>query len=138
LSYPIEFPLPSLEEANNMDMQRSEAIESLQIADGRVKCQKCSMDVPLLINNQRPKNHKIELLQTRIKWIEEHRDSHCHHTPDEDIQRLKQELAELQAADSEYDKLRSIPLYSSKITGFKFVCDDCFNNIYRNKKKKRR
>ena len=91
LSYPIEFPLPSLEEVNNMEMQRSQAIEALEISGNCVKCQRCGNTVPLMINNKRPKNHKIELLQTRIKWILEHRDSYCLHTSDEDIQRVKQE-----------------------------------------------
>jgi hypothetical protein len=43
---------------------------------------------------------------------------------------LKQELADLLEEDAKYDKLRSLPLYSCKITGFKFACSKCYDKIY--------
>ena len=39
---------------------------------------------------------------------------------EEDLKALKQELAELLEEDAKYDKLRSLPLYSCRITGWKF------------------
>jgi hypothetical protein len=39
----------------------------------------------------------------------------------EDLKALRQELADLLEEDAKADKLRSLPLYSCKITGFKFV-----------------
>ncbi|MFL6432194.1 MAG: hypothetical protein ACJ71O_00490 [Nitrososphaeraceae archaeon] len=44
------FELPSLEEIEEMDKRRSQAIESLQISDSgdSVKCQKCGIAVPIV------------------------------------------------------------------------------------------
>ena len=42
-----------------------------------------------------------------------------------DIKALRQELAELLEEDDKADKLRSLPLYSCRITGWKFVCSKC-------------
>jgi hypothetical protein len=44
--------------------------------------------------------------------------------------RAKQELAELLEEDAKYDKLRSLPLYSCRITGWKFVCSRCYDKVY--------
>jgi len=32
--------------------------------------------------------------------------------------------------DPKADKLRSLPLYSCRITGFKFVCSKCYDKVY--------
>ena len=47
-----------------------------------------------------------------------------------DLQQLKQELADLLLEDAEADKLRSLPLYSCRITGWKFVCSKCYEKVY--------
>jgi hypothetical protein len=39
-----------------------------------------------------------------------------------DLKALKAELAESLEEDTKADKLRSLPLYSCRITGWKFVC----------------
>jgi hypothetical protein len=49
-----------------------------------------------------------------------------------DLKRLKQELAALLAQDAKADKLRSLPLYSCRITGWKFVCSKCYDKAYNN------
>ena len=75
-------------------------------------------------------------MQKQIKWIEEH--YHGLYTlrrhrgngnignninkDDNNVKLLTAELAELLEEDGAYDKLRSIPLYSCRITGWKFVC----------------
>jgi hypothetical protein len=46
------------------------------------------------------------------------------------MKQLKAELAELLEEDAKYDKLRSLPLYSCRITGWKFVCSNCYDKIY--------
>jgi hypothetical protein len=46
------------------------------------------------------------------------------------IKQLKEELAQLEAEESDRDKIRALPLYSSKITGFKFVCSSCYDLLY--------
>ena len=47
-----------------------------------------------------------------------------------DIKALKQELADLLDADAKADKLRSLPLYSCRITSWKFVCSNCYDKVY--------
>ena len=91
------FELPSLEEIEEMDRQRSQAIESLEICDHSVKCQKCGMAVPIVVGGgglTRPHGNRITLLEHRIKWIETHpmlgKDSV------NSIKQLKQELAAFQ------------------------------------------
>jgi len=42
------FELPSLEEIEQMEGQRLQAIESLEIFDHSVKCQRCGTAVPCL------------------------------------------------------------------------------------------
>ena len=66
------FELPSLEEIQEMDMQRSLAIEALEISNHSVKCQRCSIVVPLLRTLTKPRSNRIDALQKRVKWIENH------------------------------------------------------------------
>ncbi|HZA07232.1 MAG TPA: hypothetical protein VE619_05960 [Nitrososphaeraceae archaeon] len=44
------FELPSLEEIEQMDSQKSQAIEALEISNYYVKCQKCGIAVPMLVD----------------------------------------------------------------------------------------
>jgi hypothetical protein len=45
------------------------------------------------------------------------------------IKQLKAELAEL-LEEAKADALRRLPLYSCRITGFKFVCSKCYDKAY--------
>jgi hypothetical protein len=47
-----------------------------------------------------------------------------------DLKALKQKFAGLLEYDAKYDKLRSLPLYSCRITGWKFVCSKCYDKVY--------
>jgi hypothetical protein len=47
-----------------------------------------------------------------------------------DLKALKQELADLLEEDAKADKLRSLPLYSCRITDWKFVCSVCYDKVY--------
>lgn len=109
------FELPSLEQIQQMEMKRSQAIEALEISDNSVNCQKCRNAIPMMINNNnansRAKSKRIVTLQTRIKWIEGHYYPSIRNNKNEEIKILKAELADLLKADAEYDKLRNIPLY---------------------------
>jgi hypothetical protein len=123
------FELPFLEEIEEMEKQRSQAIESLEIYDHSVKCQRCGIAVPIVGGLARPHGNRITLLEHRIKWIETHprlKDSV------NSIKQLKQELAELLEEDAKADKLRSLPLYSCRITDWKFVCSKCYDKVYNN------
>jgi hypothetical protein len=67
-------------------------------------------------------------LQKQIKWIEDH----SYKADNYNIKQLKAELAELLEEDAKADKLRRLPLYSCRITGF--VCSKCYDKVYNNKK----
>ena len=48
----------------------------------------------------------------------------------EEIRKTKEELQRLEAEDAEWDKFRSLPLYSSKCTGYRFFCSLCWDQAY--------
>ena len=87
------------------------------------------MAVPIVGKLTRTNNDRIGTLQKRIKWIENYRRSNNKSSAD-DLKALKAELAELLEEDAKYDKLRSLPLYSCRITGWKFVCSKCYDKVY--------
>jgi hypothetical protein len=93
----------------------------VQISDHSVKCQRCGNVVPIVGKLTKVSNDKIGMLQKRIKWIENYSRGNNKSSAD-DLKALKAELAELLEEDAKYDKLRSLPLYSCRITGFRFVC----------------
>jgi septal ring factor EnvC (AmiA/AmiB activator) len=79
--------------------------------------------MPILKTLTKPRSNRIDALQKQIKWIENHiRDSSDNNAKaDANIKELKAELAALLEEDAKYDKLRNLPLYSCRITGWKFV-----------------
>ena len=125
-SEPIE--LPSLEQIERMEAKRQRAIEALEITDHSVKCQRCNNAVPIVRGpaRSRANEKRIVTLQIRIKWLEEHYSPNMRDNKNEEIKTLKQELEHLQTDDTKVDKLKGLPLYSTKITGYKFVCGSCF------------
>jgi hypothetical protein len=122
------FELPSLQEIEEMDRQRSQAIESLQISDHSVKCQRCGNAVPIVGKLPKPHSNRIDILQKRIKWMENYYRGNIR--SDDDLKHLKAELADLLEEDVKADKLRCLPLYSCRITGWKFVCSKCYDMAY--------
>ena len=114
-----------------MDRQRSQAIEALEIFDHSVKCQRCGIAVPIVGKLTKANNDRIGILQKRIKWIENYSRGNTNRPSYiNEVKVLKQELAELLEEDAKYDKLRSLPLYSCRITGWKFVCSKCYDKAY--------
>jgi predicted metal-dependent hydrolase len=114
------FELPSLEQIEEMEKQRSQAIEALQIIDHSVKCQKCGIAVPIVGKLINPtKGNRIAILQKRIKWIENYSRGNINRPSYHinEVKALKAELADLLEKDAKADKLRRLPLYSCKITG---------------------
>jgi hypothetical protein len=130
------FEIPSLEEIEEMERQPSQAIESLQISNHSVKCQKCGVAIPMVgkLTRTKPKGNRIDTLEKRIKWLEHYcinnSTNNIKKKGNDDIEALKQELAELLEADAKADKLQSLPLYSCRITGWKFVCSKCYDKVY--------
>jgi hypothetical protein len=89
------------------------------------------------------KNDRIAVLQKQIKWIGEHyhglytlrrhrygNGNNINKDDNNNVKQLKAELAELLEEDVKYDKLRSLLLYSCRITGWKFVCSKCYDKVY--------
>jgi hypothetical protein len=74
--YPIE--LPSIEEIQQIEEQRQQAINSLEIYDHSVKCQRCDNAIKIFgkLTPGKQCNNRIQVLKTRIKWIEEHYGKH--------------------------------------------------------------
>jgi hypothetical protein len=73
--------------------------------------------------------------------IEEHYHRYPHHPhgninnssnnkDNNNVKQLKQEPADLLEEDDKADKLRRLPLYSCGITGWKFLCSKCYDNVY--------
>jgi hypothetical protein len=126
--------LPSLQQIEQMEKQQSQAIQALEISDSgdSVKCQRCGNTVPIIVGsksiNKSTKGTRIDNLEKRIKWLSGYR--HYYHTDVAVIKQLKGELAELLAEEAKADKFRNLPLYSCKITDFKFVCSKCYDKIY--------
>jgi hypothetical protein len=59
-----------LEEIDEVERQRSQAIEALEISGNSVKCQRCGMAVTIIGKLTRTGNDRITILQKRIKWME--------------------------------------------------------------------
>jgi hypothetical protein len=120
------FELPSLEEIEEVERQRSQAIKALEISNDSVKCQKCGIAVPLLKMLTKPRSNRIDALQKRVKWIENHSQGNAI----AEVKQIKQELAELLEEEAKANALRRLPLYSYRITGWKFVCSKCYDKVY--------
>jgi hypothetical protein len=87
--------------------------------------------VPIVGKLTKVSNDRIAVLQKRIKWIENYPRGNNTRS-DNDLKQLQAELAELLEEDAKADKLRSLPLYSCRITGWKFVCSKCYDKVYYN------
>lgn len=70
---PKSFKLPPIEKIEEMERQRTQAIESLEVSDGFVKCQKCGIAVPML-RITKEKSHRITVLENQVRWLQEHHD----------------------------------------------------------------
>jgi hypothetical protein len=118
--------IPSLEQIEQMERQRSQALDAVEISDNSVKCQKCGNVVPIVGKMSRTKNDKLLKLQTRQRFME----NHPHFCSKQDLEAVKQELAEVLKEDAAYEKLRSIPLTYWPSRG-KYVCGTCLGRLVR-------
>jgi hypothetical protein len=122
--------MPSLEEIEQMERKRSQALEALEHviseSDKSVKCQRCGIAVPIVGKMSRPKNDTVVKLQTRQRFME----NHLHFCSKEDLEAVKQELAEPLEEDAKDDKLRSMPLTYWPSRG-KYVCGSCLDKLVR-------
>ena len=75
----------------------------------------------------RPINDRIAVLERRIRYLEKYPRSS---NSAAEIIKAKEELQGLLKEQAKRDRLRSIPLLSSKITGYRFYCHDCWDKTY--------
>ena len=130
-----EFELPTLEQIEQMEIKRQQAIDSLQIneTDKSVTCQSCGNAVTM-IPFTRSKNHRVINLQTRIRSLELNR--YRGNVNTNEIKALQAELAQLLEEDAQADRLRRLPLYSCRITDWKFVCSSCYDILYSKRRRR--
>jgi DNA-directed RNA polymerase subunit RPC12/RpoP len=132
--------LPSLEEVEQMHKQQQNALESLEISitdyekTSYVKCQKCGRRIAMF--QKLPRSHsvsnRITVLEKRIKQ-DEIRNIHYHINNNDynDIMESKQELADLLKEEDKNEFVTRLPLYSSRMTSYKWICSECWDKAYR-------
>ena len=118
-----------------MDRLRSSYIESLEFDSeqkNNVKCQGCDNLCPVTGQNEfnklevsGPKRKRIYHLQKVIEQAEKYHIGCINGCENE-----KQELKSLLGYERQEELLRRLPLYSSRITGFRFLCSTCYDKIY--------
>ena len=132
--------LPSIEEVEQMDKQQQNALESLEISitdyekTSYVKCQKCGRRIAMFQKSPRSYSvsNRITVLEKQIKQ-DEIRNNHYPNNDNEynDIMESKQELADLLKEEEKNDLVTRLPLYSSRMTGYKWICSGCWDKAYR-------
>jgi hypothetical protein len=120
--------LPSLEEIQEMNRQQQKAMVSLEVSDNGklVKCQKCGRLVSMFTKILKPHSvsNRIVTLQKRIKWAEKNSNN------TNDVNSLKQVLSDLLKEEEKNDLLRRLPLHNSRMTGYKWICSECWDQAY--------
>jgi hypothetical protein len=131
--------LPSLEEIADMEQQQARFIAALEIDHDKqqVRCQGCGDWKPIEHGNEShmvaPRyQSRIEKLRIKIKKMQQYNFGNRLECIQEE-EELRQLLEEQQCTDI----LRRIPLYSSSITGYRFLCSICFDKLYLSSKKYR-
>lgn len=132
---PIE--LPSMQEIEEMDKLQQEAIQSIEISGSgespqSVKCQSCGAFVPIYGKLQRLHPKRIIALRNQIKCAEQYFFNH-HEDKAQLLKQEREELAELIREEQSKELLRRLPLYSAKITGYKYVCSSCWDKAEQEK-----
>jgi hypothetical protein len=144
MTNPIE--VPDIQEIEKMDQLRQQAIDSLEISEDDlfVKCQRCGVAVrmaPKGMGIGRSNGDRIILLERqlkRVEWI--HSKSRFRMSDmeyNDTVKEIKEELATLLKAEDTKDKLRRLPLYSSRITGFRYLCSACYDVLYKRRNRKK-
>jgi hypothetical protein len=128
--------LPSLEQVEEMDRLRSSYIESLEFDSeqkNNVKCQGCGSLCPVIKQNERnklevsePRRDRIYYLQKLIEQAEKYHLDGIDGCKDE----KEEELKSLLDYERQEELLRRLPLYSNRMTGFRFLCSTCYDKIY--------
>jgi hypothetical protein len=84
-------------------------------------------------------NDRINILEQRIKRVEWFHSKRK--VPDNDydnnIREIKSEVAELLKVEEKNNILMRLPLYSVRITGFRFYCSSCYEKAYKQRNRRK-
>jgi len=128
------------EEVEQIDKQQQNALESLEISitdyekTSYVKCQKCGRRIAMFQKLPRSYSvsNRITILEKQIKHNETRNNHYRNNNNDyNDIMESKQELADLLKEEEKKDLVTRLPLYSSRMTGYKWICSECWDRAYR-------
>ncbi len=117
--------------STSMEQQQAKATELLEISDGFVKCQGCGSlkplfppDWPLSVTGGRLA-HRIAALKSTIHYGEKyHVLGSCRKEKEELRDLLKEQAAK------QNDILRRLPLYSTPLSNYKWICLTCHDKLY--------
>ena len=123
--------IPSLEEIAEMDRQKQNAIESLEIdfEKNTVRCQNCDSLHPVMQQKSSLSGgdrYRIDHLRRRIEYIKRNHPASYRL----ECKQEEQELQQLLEEQKKNDILRRIPLHSSRMSDFKFICGLCYDELY--------
>jgi hypothetical protein len=127
-------PIPPMEVVDEMDKQRSQALESLEMSENSATCQRCGDSVPKT-EFKSAHSIRIRFLRARIKWIEDHYNRNIGNTKkekDSDLSALRTELGELvEQTTKKEDLIKNFPIYYTQIARYKYgyVCSPCFDYV---------
>ena len=115
----------------SIEYRQAKATQALEITDGFVKCQCCGSLKPLfpsdwsLTATGGRLAHRIAALKSTINYAEQyHTIGSC--------KKEKQELADLlkEQEAKQNDILRRLPLYSTQLSNYKWICLTCHEKLY--------
>ena len=139
-SNPIE--LPSMQIADASDRQKDQAFDALEFSsDGQyqyVKCQCCYNSIRIVGKLERLKSERIEILKKRRRYAEAYNLKSNNKSSAQEVKKLKDELDDLLKQEEKRDRLRHLPLYNSKCTGYRFFCSPCWDKVYALDQKQRK
>jgi hypothetical protein len=153
VEFPIPIPPAPLEGTDAADRARQQAFEALEYVFSEdeqqqqcqyVKCQnpscsKKNKNIKIVGRLPMPKSGtRIQMLQKRLNYLERYPNGHHTVSADIEIKKTREELAQLEAEESQKDKLRHLPLYSSKCTEYRFFCSPCWDKAYLSDQNQRR
>jgi DNA polymerase III delta prime subunit len=123
--------IPSLEEIEEMDRLKQKATESLEIdfEKNTVRCQNCNSLQPVMQKESSLSGgdrYRIDILRRRIEYIKKQHPANYRL----ECKKEEEELQQLLEARKKNEILKCIPLHSSRMSDFKFLCGPCYDGLY--------
>jgi len=140
--------LPSLEQLEQIEQIKAKNIELLEFDKNKqfVRCQNCGLQYRIFqgqsnlrsSDSKRIKElkRKIQFQKTKAKFIKYYDKVEIVYPSTAEQQEDERELKGLLEEKERTELLTRLPLYATKMTGFKWVCPTCFNEFYLSNKQK--